>query len=58
VRRCYYRAGQDLQPGFYMTLYVFGYGEDEAAARRQCGIGLQLAGNAIAQLCEERSHSR
>jgi hypothetical protein len=50
VRRCYYReAGVDAE-GFYITLYVNGYSDDESRARQNWSIGLRLAGNAIVQL--------
>jgi hypothetical protein len=56
VRRCWYhtetsslRAGDDAAtpgetnpvPGFYVTLYLFGYGDDEAQARARWAEGLQ-----------------
>jgi hypothetical protein len=44
VRRCWYRAssGSDDEPipGFYITLYLFGYGNVEAEARASWGGGL------------------
>jgi hypothetical protein len=44
VRRCWYRtnssAEDDPAPGFYVTLYVFGYGNDEAQARTCWAEGL------------------
>ncbi len=45
IRRCYYGE----KAGFYITFYLFGYGDDEARARRQWTIGLKLAENAIRQ---------
>ena len=50
VRRCFFSEGSAVQDGFYLTLYVSGYGNDEARARQNWGVGLKLAGNAIAQL--------
>jgi len=50
VRRCYFGKDGDAQEGFYCTLYVSGYGNDDAGARLNWGIGLKLLGNAIAQL--------
>ena len=35
--------------GFYITFYLFGYGDDEAQAHRQWGVGLKLVQNAIKQ---------
>jgi hypothetical protein len=48
IRRCYY--GDDTRDGFYITFYLFGYGDDEPRARQQWAIGLNLAENAIRQL--------
>ncbi|MGC1787238.1 MAG: hypothetical protein WA718_10915 [Terriglobales bacterium] len=48
VRRCYY--GEDAREGSYFTLYVSGYGNDEASARQNWGVGLKLVGNAVLQL--------
>lgn len=51
IRRCYYRdGGNSSEQGFYVTFYSFGFGSNEAAARRQWAIGLKLAENAILQL--------
>ena len=62
VRRCYYSPGIDRsgpgetepeapwRSGFYLTLYVFGYGCNEAEARRQWRTGLERLGNALLQL--------
>jgi hypothetical protein len=47
VRRCYFQG--EVRDGFYITLYSFGYGEDEAHARIQWAIGLKLVENAIRQ---------
>ncbi|MGA3213041.1 MAG: hypothetical protein ABSD20_17190 [Terriglobales bacterium] len=55
VRRCYYHDAPaaeepNSQPGFYISVYVLGYGKDAVAARRQWHIALQLAANAALQL--------
>jgi hypothetical protein len=50
VRRCFFGGSEETRGGFYCTLYVSGYGDDEASARRNCGIALRLAGNAVLQL--------
>jgi len=50
VRRCYYAGDGDVEEGFYFTLYVSGYGNDEDGARQNWGVGLKLVGNAILQL--------
>ena len=50
VRRCYFEQGAGVREGLYCTLYVSGYGSDEATARQNWGVGLKLLGNAIVQL--------
>lgn len=49
LRRCYYQ-GSEEQNGFYVTFYLFGFGDDEARSRERWAIGLQLVQNAIRQL--------
>lgn len=50
VRRCFFGEGTETHEGFYFTVYVNGYGNDEAAARRGWAIALQLVENAVLQL--------
>ncbi|MGI9102602.1 MAG: hypothetical protein ACR2IF_09185 [Terriglobales bacterium] len=50
IRRCYYGIGNDAREGFYLSFYLFGYGDEEAEASKRWGIGLKLVGNAILQL--------
>lgn len=55
VRRCRYASGEpgsnsDATEGFYLTFYLFGYGDDEDEARRRWGIGLKVVENALLQL--------
>ncbi len=51
IRRCFYaQTGGDAREGFYVTFYLFGYGDDQEDARRRWGIGMKLVGNAILQL--------
>ena len=51
IRRCYYNYDNDRpRDGFYITAYVFGYGDDEQRARKQWAIGLKLVENAMLQL--------
>jgi hypothetical protein len=50
VRRCYFAEDSGVREGFYCTLYVNGYGSDDASARQNWGVGLKLMGNAIVQL--------
>jgi len=49
VRHCDYRQAMTSRQGFYITLYVFGYGS-KVKAQQECGIGLELAANALAQV--------
>jgi len=50
VRRCYFEEDGGVREGHYFTLYVSGYGKDDASARLNWGVGLKLMGNAILQL--------
>jgi hypothetical protein len=50
IRRCYYRRQDEPMSGFYITFYLFGYGDDEAQARKRWAIGLKLVENIILQL--------
>ncbi len=47
VRRCFYHAAGGIHEGFYITLYLFGYGDDEPQARQRWAIALKLVENAI-----------
>jgi hypothetical protein len=64
VRRCWYRsptgrehshrrsevAGKDPVAGFYVTVYLFGYGRDESAARANWAEGLRQVTSVIAAI--------
>ena len=50
VRRCYFGEQDGVREGFYCTLNVSGYGNDEASARQSWGVGLNLIRNAVLQL--------
>ncbi len=50
IRRCYFHGDGATQDGFYITAYVFGYGDDAEQARQRWVIGLKLVENAIRQL--------
>lgn len=50
LRRCFLHENDDIREGYYVTFYLFGFGQDEAEARRQWGIGLKLVTSAIGQL--------
>ncbi|MGA9799752.1 MAG: hypothetical protein WBQ68_12145, partial [Terriglobales bacterium] len=49
IRRAFYHVADEIREGFYITLYLFGYGDDEAQARRRWAIALKLVENAIRQ---------
>jgi hypothetical protein len=51
IRRCYYHAEHQVREGFYITFYLFGYGDDEPQARQRWAIVLKLVENAIKQTC-------
>jgi hypothetical protein len=55
IRRCSYHEAQGVRDGFYITFYLFGYGDDEDAARLRWAIGLKLVENAIRQWSAARS---
>jgi hypothetical protein len=50
VRRCYYHLEAEIREGFYVTFYLFGYGEDDAQARQRWVIAIKLVENAIKQI--------
>ena len=50
LRRCFYRETENMGEGYYVTLYLFGFGTDESHARQQWGIALKLVSAAITQL--------
>jgi len=53
IRRCYYHPQSDRaeesESGFYVTMYVNAFGENEEAARKQWTIALALAQHALVQ---------
>jgi hypothetical protein len=54
IRRCYYHLEDEpVRPGYYLTLYLFGYGDDAMDARKRWGIGLDLLQNVVLQLSAE-----
>ena len=55
IRRCYYHDEHGPRDGFYITFYLFGFSENEARAREQWAIGLNLAQDAIGQLSADWS---
>ena len=50
VRRCFFGDGGEIREGFYFTVYVNGYGNEESTARKNWAIATRLVGNAIVQL--------
>jgi hypothetical protein len=50
IRRCFYHQPDSTREGFYITCYVFGYGDDEPQARQRWAIGCELVANAIRQV--------
>jgi hypothetical protein len=52
VRRCYFHDGADSVEGFAITVFVVGYGEDLADARREWGAALGTVRDAIEQAAE------
>lgn len=55
LRRCFYQQASSVEEGFYVTLYLFGFGQDESKARNQWGIALNLVAAAITQLSAAKS---
>jgi hypothetical protein len=51
IRRAHFEDhGEQLREGFYFTVYVFGFGDDESEARQSWGIALKLVANALLQM--------
>jgi len=54
LRRCYFHhdgdVSADSDPGFYVTIYISGYGDDSADAWQRWGIALKLVENALLQV--------
>ena len=53
IRRCFFRKGnetEEISEGFYFTVYVNGYGDDEVNAQKNWVIAMKLVENAIWQL--------
>ncbi len=54
IRRCYFQResspADEPRAGFYVTLYCFGYDDDEPSARKFWAIALKLVENALLQL--------
>jgi len=50
VRRCFFVRREKVSEGFYVTIYVNGYGNEPATARKNWAIACNLVGSAILQL--------
>jgi hypothetical protein len=53
IRRCYYTDEEGIRDGFYITFYLFGYGDDENQSCQRWAVGLKLVEHAIRQLSGE-----
>ena len=53
IRRCFYHVADGIRDGFYVTFYLFGYGDDELQACQRWAIALKLVENAIRQISAE-----
>lgn len=53
IRRCYYHLENGDHAGYYLTIYVSGYGDDAAEARQRWGIAMDLLQNVLLQLSAE-----
>jgi hypothetical protein len=53
IRRCFYHVEGSIRDGFYVTLYLFGYGDNQSQARQRWAIALKLVENAIRQISAE-----
>jgi hypothetical protein len=57
IRRAHYEdAPEQVREGFYFTVYVFGFGEDEDESRQAWEIALRLVGHAVLQMSAGRGH--
>ncbi len=54
IRRCYYHSDESAERmGYYLTIYVSGYGDDAVDARQHWSIALDLLQNVLLQLSAE-----
>jgi hypothetical protein len=57
IRRAHFEdSPSNVREGFYFTVYVFGFGDDEQGARQSWGIALRLVGHAILQMSAGRGN--
>jgi hypothetical protein len=57
IRRCFYHMKERVREGFYITFYLFGYGDDEIQSRQRWAIALKVVENAIRQISAEASQN-
>jgi hypothetical protein len=55
LRRCYYHMDQEIRAGFYITFYLFGYGDDENSARKNWTSALVMVRKVLATTCNTKS---
>jgi hypothetical protein len=48
LRRCYYHLDQEIRAGFYITFYLFGYGDDENGGRKNWTTALEIVRDVLA----------
>lgn len=55
IRRCFFigTEAEAGESGYYISLYVYGYGDDEADARKRWAIAMALMQNALLQISAE-----
>ena len=58
IRRCFYHNVEGIRDGFYITFYLFGYGDDELQSRQRWAIALKLMENAVLQISAEANQSK
>jgi hypothetical protein len=54
IRRAHFESDGDLREGFYFTIYVFGFGDDEPSANQSWSIAQRLVGHALLQMSTGR----
>lgn len=58
IRRAHFEVPDaSVREGFYFTIYIYGYGDDEPDAKQACGIALRLVGHAALQMSTGRGIS-
>lgn len=58
IRRAHFESSDgEVREGYYFTVYVFGYGDDEQDAQQAWGIAQRLTGHALLQMSTGRGIS-